>query len=103
MSLRVRTDQARVRAFVCDVPPTNSDDSVMITVASWKFIARRHGVTSRKSLYSRRCEDALITIRLRLSISPVCAVGWHTSFSVLNNPLALELDIYIVAHHLCKM
>ena len=47
--------------------PMTSDDSMMITVASWKFIARLHGVTSR---------NAIITIRLRLRISPACVVGW---------------------------
>jgi hypothetical protein len=70
----------------------NSDDSVMITVASRKFIARLHGVTSRNILHSRRCEDALITIRWRIGISPVCAVGWHTSFSEKSKSVQFRKD-----------
>jgi hypothetical protein len=85
VSVRVHTDQATESAplRVTFHSLMNSDDSVMITVASWKFIARLHSVKSRNSLHSRRCEDALITIRLRFRVSPVCAVSCHTSFSVL--------------------
>ena len=46
--------------------------------------------------------DALAALTLYL-MDKMLSVGPRNHLDVVINPLALELDIYSLAHHLCKM
>ena len=66
----------------------------------------RFNIAARLSKYSRETQGSnlsRITIYSQWSLAKLCLVSEREGTLRTFNPLALELDIYSLAHHLCKM